>query len=101
MLSPSAENAFRGIALVRAADAMLRALGGEEITLLFPAIALPDDPAAQLGMADPGVEHVPIGPAVRRALLSESAGTARRFEFLFPATAVAQHMQACQAATAL
>jgi len=88
MLTSSVENAFRGMALVRAAEAMMRALGGEEITLLFPAISLPNDPAAQLGLADPGVEQVQISPVVRRALLFDNESTARRFEYLMPAAVV-------------
>jgi hypothetical protein len=100
MLTSSVENAFRGMALVRAAEAMMRALGGEEITLLLPAISLPDDPAAQLGLADPGVVEVQISPVVRRTLLSDNQSSARRFEFLMPATAVASQIEAQNAASA-
>ena len=46
-----------GAAVLRAADAMLRALGGEEISMLLPLSAMPGDPAGQLGLADPGVEE--------------------------------------------
>jgi hypothetical protein len=100
MLTTSVENTFRGMALVRAAEAMMRALGGEEIILLFPAISLPSDPAAQLGLADPGVEQVQISPVVRRTLLFENDSTARRFEYLMPATAIAQQMERRSAASA-
>jgi hypothetical protein len=100
MLSRVVENAFRGMALARAADAMLRALGGQEITLLFPAIPLPDDPAAQLGLADPGVEEVKLAPVILRNLPFNGGETRRRIEFLMPAQAIAEKMEVRQAATA-
>lgn len=43
-----------GMALVRAADAMLRSLGGSEIRLLLPLFQIGADPGAQLGLTDPG-----------------------------------------------
>jgi len=67
---------------------MLRALGGEEVTVFFPVVALPDDPAAQLGLANPGLEEVAISPVVVRNLRAESKGTRTRLEFLMPAPAV-------------
>jgi hypothetical protein len=76
------------MALVRAADAMLRSLGGREVGLLFPLMTLPDDSSAQLGMVDPGVEEVKLSPVVVRTLPTDSAGPRRRLEFLVPATAV-------------
>jgi hypothetical protein len=77
-----------GTALVRAADAMLRALGGAEISLLFPLTSASDDTSAQLGMVDPGVEEVRLSPVVVRSLPTESNGPRRRLEFLLPASAV-------------
>jgi hypothetical protein len=85
---------------VRAADAMLRALGGEEVTVLFPMVELPDDPAAQLGLADPGIEEVKISPVVVRNLRSETKGTRVQFEFLMPAPAVQAKAEVRQAETA-
>lgn len=79
---------FSGMALVRAADAMLRSLGGREISLLFPLMTLPNDPSAQLGMVDPGVEEVKLSPVVVRNLPTATTGPRRRLEFLVAAAAV-------------
>jgi len=79
-----------GAALIRAADAMLRALGGgAEVSLLFPLTSSPDDTSSQLGLTDPGVEQVPISPVVARNLPTENNGPRRRMEFLLPASSVA------------
>ena len=67
----------------------MRALGGSEIGLLLPILLMPDDPGAQLGLVDPGVEEVRLSPVVIRNLPTESAGPRRRLEFLIPATIVA------------
>ena len=88
MLESAAQGTARGMALVRAADAMLRSLGGQELSLLFPMVTFPEDPAAQLGLADPGVEEVQLAPVVIRNLRAESRGTRVRFEFLVPASVV-------------
>ena len=65
---------------------MLRALGGTEISILLPAVNLADDTSAQLGLADPGVEQVPLSPVVARSLPTENNGPRRRLEFLIPAS---------------
>lgn len=75
---------------MRAADAMLRSLGGEEISLLLPLSAMPGDPAAQLGLADPGVEEVRISPVIARNLPTDNSGPRRRVEFLVPASGIAK-----------
>jgi hypothetical protein len=81
-----------GIALVRAADAMLRSLGGAEICLLLPLMGVPDDPSAQLGLVDPGVEEVKLSPVVIRNLPTANTGPRRRVEFLVPASAIAREL---------
>jgi len=78
-----------GSAALRAAEAMLRTLGGESITLLLPAMGMPSDAAAQLGLVDPGVEEVSVSPVVMRDLATENNGPRRRMEFLLPGSAVA------------
>ena len=75
--------------MLRAADAMLRALGGDEVSLLFAAVDMPDDPSAQLGMMDPGVVEVTFSPVVARNLPTGNSGPRRRMEFLLPGAAVA------------
>lgn len=63
---------------------MLRALGGAQISLLLPAVNIAGDTSAQLGIADPGVEQVPLTPVVVRSLPTENNGPRRRLEFLIP-----------------
>lgn len=76
-------------AVARAADAMLRALGGTEIGVLFPALGLPDDPSVQLGLVDPGTEEVRFSPVIARTLITDKTGPRRRLELLIAATTVA------------
>jgi len=82
------QDTARGIALTRAAEAMLRSLGGEEVTLLFPMSSLPDEPSAQLGLADPGVDQVTIAPVIVRNLHREMNANRWQLEFLMPGSAV-------------
>lgn len=77
-----------GAALIRAANAMLTALGGGNVSLLLPAMATASDAAGQLGLVDPGVQAIIIGPAVARNLPTNHLGPRRRIEFTLPASAV-------------
>jgi hypothetical protein len=77
-----------GAALVRAANAMLTALGGDQVSLLLPATATGSDAAGQLGLVDPGVQSVIITPVVATNLPTGSQGPARRIEFTLPASAI-------------
>ncbi len=77
-----------GAALVRAANAMLTALGGDQVSLLLPATAMASDAAGQLGLVDPGVKEVIISPVVARNLPTGNQGPARRIEFTLPASAI-------------
>jgi hypothetical protein len=89
-----------GMALVRAAEAMLRSLGGSEIRLLLPALQTGGDPNAQLGLVDPGVEEVTLSPVVARILPTNSTGPRRRLEFLIPAAAVMEELSSRNVASA-
>jgi hypothetical protein len=89
-----------GMALVRAAEAMLRSLGGSEIKLLLPLFQIGGDPGAQLGLSDPGVEEVLLSPVVVRNLPTESTGPRRRLEFLIPAAAVMAELSSRNVASA-
>jgi len=89
MTEPGIHFGVSGNAVLRAADAMLRALGGAEISILLPAVNIADDTSAQLGLADPGVEQVPLSPVVARNLPTENNGPRRRLEFLVPASSAA------------
>jgi hypothetical protein len=77
-----------GAALVRAANAMLAALGGDQVSLLLPATALASDTAGQLGLVDPGVQEVVITPVVADPLPTTNLGPTRRIEFTLPASAL-------------
>ncbi|HWY20887.1 MAG TPA: hypothetical protein VNX26_06665 [Candidatus Acidoferrum sp.] len=77
-----------GTALVRAANAMLTALGGDDVSLLLPATATASDAAGQLGLVDPGVQEVIITPVVVRNVPVGNLGPRRRIEFTLPASAI-------------
>jgi hypothetical protein len=87
-------------AVVRAADAMLRALGGDGVSMLFPLVTMPNDPSAQLGLADPGVEEVVFSPVVVRTLVTPTTGPRRRLEFLLSGAAVAAELASRNVASA-
>jgi hypothetical protein len=71
-----------GAAAARAADAMLRTLGGTEVILLFAAAGLPGEGIAELGLVDPGVEQAMISPVIVVELTTENNGPRRRIELL-------------------
>jgi hypothetical protein len=77
-----------GSALVRAATAMLTALGGDEITLVLPGSATAGDAAGQLGLVDPGVQNVIITPVVSHNIPAGTLGPMRRIEFTLPASVI-------------
>lgn len=98
-----------GMAVMRAADAMLWAFGGDQVSLILPLATAPTDPGSQLGLNDPGVQQVPISPVVVRnlsGLLAERAlpgpkSTPRlRLEILLSASAVNSAVEAQGAASA-
>jgi len=100
MSSTGVHAGIYGAAVLRAAQAMLQALGGDTITLLFPAADLPNDPSAQLGLVDPGVQQITFSPVVVRNLATPASGPRRRVEFLISATAVAAALSAQNVDTA-
>jgi hypothetical protein len=75
-----------GAAIVRAANAMLAALGGDQVSLLLPATATASDAAGQLGLVDPGVQQVVITPVLAHPLPTTTQGPMRRVEFTLPAS---------------
>lgn len=85
---------------MRAADAMLRALGGDEVSLVLPLPTAPTDPASQLGLSDPGVQQVPISPVVARNLSITGSGPSLRLELLISAVAVNDAVEAQAASSA-
>jgi hypothetical protein len=89
-----------GMAVARAAEAMLRALGGAEISLVFPLLQMPNDSGAELGLMDPGVEEVVLSPVVARNLATSGTGPRRRLEFMVPAAVVQAEIVERNVATA-
>jgi hypothetical protein len=89
-----------GAAAVRAADAMLRTLGGTEVILLFAAAGLPAGALAELGLVDPGVEQALISPVIVRELTTETSGPRRRIEVLAGQAAMAQQVSQRNVASA-
>lgn len=78
---------------MRAADAMLRALGGDEAMLVLPLPASTGDIASQIGLGDPGVQRVKLTPVVVRTLQAPPSGPAQRLELLVSVSAVADAVQ--------
>ena len=81
-----------GTAVMRVADSLLKAFGGDSISLVLPACATASDPAGALGLVDPGVQEVVIAPVVSRELRTENVGPRRRVEFTLPASAVERQL---------
>jgi hypothetical protein len=71
------------------AQAMLQAMGGDTITVVFPAAQLPNDPSAQIGLVDPGTVQVQFSPVIVRNLPLPTDGPRRRLEFLVSANSIA------------
>jgi hypothetical protein len=89
-----------GTALVRAANAMLTALGGSQVSLLLPGSATASDAAGQLGLVDPGVQEVIISPVVVRPLTTGNLGPRRRIEFTLPGSVIELQLPALGLGTA-
>lgn len=89
-----------GVAAARAADAMLRTLGGTEVIMLFAATGLPADAVAELGLVDPGVEQALIAPVVVRELATETNGPRRHIEVLAGRSAMAEQVSQRNVASA-
>lgn len=83
-----------GAALLRASDALMKALAGDTVSLVLPGSAMAGDTAGQLGLVDPGVQEVIISPAVARQLTTGNLGPRRRVEFTLPASAIADQLPA-------
>jgi hypothetical protein len=81
-----------GGAAARAADAMLRTLGGTQVVLLFPAAGMPPEAVAELGLVDPGVVQAPISPVIVRELTTENNGPRRRIELVVGRSAMAEQV---------
>jgi hypothetical protein len=89
-----------GAAAARAADALLRTMGGTEVILLFPAAGMPADAVAGLGLVDPGVEQAAIAPVIVREITTENNGPRRRIELLAGSSAMAEQVSQRNVASA-
>ena len=72
------------MAVARAAEAMLRALGGAEISLVFPLLQMPNDPSAELGLMDPGVEGSGVVSGNARELATPGWAREEDWSLWFP-----------------
>jgi hypothetical protein len=76
-------------AAARAADALMRAMGGRTVMLRMPAPAVPADVTEQLGIATPTFQDLPLAPvAFRKARAVVAIGKAAKWELLVSATVV-------------
>ena len=76
----------RGPAIARAAEAMLRALGGTDVTFRFPVSAAAEQQARQLGLDAPVTQDISISPVVVRA-------SGDGVELLIAPSSIAPYMQ--------
>lgn len=92
----SVVNVSAGLAMARAAEAMLRALGGSEVTLRFNGAAISDDAASnpRLGLGTNLNEDVALSPVVVRTAADGS------LEFVLPSSIVDAQVESRQAGTA-
>jgi hypothetical protein len=73
----------------RAADALLRCLGGRVVLLRLPTNAVSGSDAEQLGAGSPSYEDIPLSPAVFRRLRPKlSDGKGNQYELLISAASV-------------
>ncbi|MBA3915961.1 MAG: hypothetical protein H0X25_19340 [Acidobacteriales bacterium] len=100
MSTTGVQAGINGAAVIRAAEAMMRTLGGAQITLLFPLNQMPSDASAQLGLVDPGVEQVVLEHVVVRNLATANHGPRRRMEFLVAATEIGAELSSRNMASA-
>ena len=76
-------------AAVRAADVLLRAMGGRTVMLRMPAPAVAADVTEQLGIATPAFQDLPIRPVVyRKARATVAEGKAAKWEMLVSASVI-------------
>jgi hypothetical protein len=76
-------------AAARAADVLLRAMGGRTVMLRMPAPAVPADVTEQLGIATPMFQDLPLRPVVyRKARATVTEGNAAKWEMLVSASVI-------------
>ena len=82
----------RTAALARAAEAMLRALGGGDVVIRCPVAPAGNAANAELGIEGPVTEDLSITPAVARSSVARASDSGLRFEFLFAPASLARYL---------
>jgi hypothetical protein len=76
-------------AAARAADVLLRSMGGRTVMLRMPSPAVAADVTEQLGIATPTFQDLPLGPVVyRKARAAVPEGKAAKWEMLVSASVI-------------
>lgn len=78
---------------IRAAESMLRALGGGAIVLRVPAAMAAASPNPGLGLDAPLTQDVVLSPAVLRDLARVAGTPGQAYEAIFPASALASLLE--------
>ncbi len=84
----------------RAADTLLRSLGGFSVALQIPAISAGGD-AAEIGITPQTYQQLPLSPAIFRKVRAPlSEGVPEKYELMVSASAIGQQVGALQLASA-
>ncbi len=84
----------------RAADTLLRSLGGFSVSLQIPAVSAGGD-AAQIGITTQTYQELPLSPAIfRRVRIPLSEGVPEKYELMISASAIEAQVGALQLASA-
>ena len=79
---------------IRAADSLLRSLGGTCISLRIPSPLLSGGTPTEIGLAPPLYQDITLAPAVLRSLTNSKPALARaRYEILISASAVQKQIE--------
>jgi hypothetical protein len=84
----------------RAADTLLRSLGGFSVALQIPAVSAGGD-AAEIGITTQTYQQLPLSPAVfRRVRIPLSEGVPEKYELMISASAIQAQVGALQLTSA-
>ncbi len=84
----------------RAADSLLRSLGGFSVSLQIPAVSASGD-AAEIGITTQTYQQLPLSPAIFRKLrIPLSEGVPEKYELMISASAIQAQVGALQLASA-
>jgi len=84
----------------RAADTLLRSLGGFSVSLQIPAVSAGGD-AAEIGITTQTYQQLPLSPAIfRRVRIPLSEGAPEKYELMISASAIEAQVGALQLTSA-